>query len=51
MFRTDNIIRKHILKLIEWKFFEYFILALIIVNSVVLAAYDYHDRDSMKTNN
>lgn len=37
--------RKGLIWLTEWNWFEFFILAVILVNSVCLAIYDYSDRE------
>jgi hypothetical protein len=45
LFAVDNLIRVGMIKLSEWKLFDYFIMTCILCNSITLACYDYNDRD------
>ena len=47
IFKPGNPIRKLCAWLIEWDPFEYFILSIILANSITLSIYDYSDRDSL----
>lgn len=47
----DNLVRRWCAWIIDWKPWEYFILAVIAVNTLTLAMYDYSDRDSTTTYN
>jgi hypothetical protein len=41
---VNNPVRKSLIQLIEWKWFDYFIMFLISINSVLLGIRDYEDR-------
>lgn len=47
MFKGDNPIRILCSWIINWRYFEWFILIIISVNSVTMAIYDYSDRNSL----
>eukprot|EP00347_Sterkiella_histriomuscorum_P011811 403371009 len=47
IFSLKNPLRRLVLKILEHKAFEYFILSLILINSLALAMFDYSDRDSI----
>lgn len=44
-------LRKWVIWLASWQWFEWFIIALIILNSLSLAFFDYSDRDGNETRN
>ena len=46
-----NKLRRYIVWFIEWKYFEYFILLLIILNAILLGIRDYTDRDNTTKKN
>eukprot|EP00347_Sterkiella_histriomuscorum_P013361 403365010 len=46
IFSANNPIRYAIVWLVDWKYFEAFILLMILMNSATLVFYDYNDRDS-----
>jgi len=45
MFSVHSSLRQRILEIVEWKWFERFILFLILLNSILLAAYQYRAED------
>lgn len=46
-----NKLRFGLLWLVEWKYFDLFVMAIIFTNSICLAAYDYSDRDEKYARN
>lgn len=44
IFDSSFKVRKALIKIVENKYFDWFILAIIIANSVTLCLHDYHDR-------
>ena len=49
MFSNTNKFRQVIVWLITWKYFDYFVILIIVTNSIFLGMYDYTARDSNKT--
>ena len=45
--KIDNPVRFAMVWLVEWKFFEWFVIFCILGNSICLALFDYSDRDSL----
>eukprot|EP00347_Sterkiella_histriomuscorum_P008485 403344914 len=44
-FEQENTLRKALVWLTEWRYFDRFIMLIILVNSICLAMFDYSDRD------
>lgn len=51
LFKHDGWIRKKIVWLSCWPWFDNFIITLILVNSIMLALFDYKDRDALTEHN
>ena len=51
IFKSTMSIRIWVVWLIEWKYFDNFIMICILGNSISLAMYDYADPDALQTKN
>lgn len=51
IFSNQNKLRKHLVWLITWKYFEIFITCMIILNSVLLGMMDYTDKENKSWRN
>mmetsp|Transcript_4740 Transcript_4740/g.8379 ORF Transcript_4740/g.8379 Transcript_4740/m.8379 type:complete len:1851 (+) Transcript_4740:174-5726(+) len=50
IFPVDNVLRKFLLSIVEWKWFERFILFCIVLNSIFLASHNYRESEDVGFN-